>query len=101
MHKVQGGLTVDPAYRFNTPSYAYSNSKTHLRDGVRYEGMHVVYIHEARKVIDTSEHFMMNHFVENLEFKSHCANKKRDVDTSFEGDDSDDERSDAKGPYTL
>ena len=95
------GMTVDPLHRFNTASYAYSKPESHLRDGVRYEGMHVVYIHEARKVIATSEHFMMNHFLENLEFESHCANQKRNLDTSFVNDDSDEERYDAKGPHSL
>jgi len=95
------GITADPAYRFNTPSYAYSKSKTQLRDGVRYEGMHVVYIKESRSEIALAEHLMMNHFLESLEFESHCANQKRNLDKSFVNDDSDEERYDAKGPHSL
>ena len=99
--KFKVGLTIDPAFRFGTPTYAYSNAKTHLRDGVIYEGMHVVLIKESRKEIALAEHLMMNHFLNNAEFDKHCANKKLNVDTSFGNDDSDDERFDAKGPYAL
>ena len=99
--KFKVGLTIDPAFRFGTPTYAYSNAKTHLRDGVIYEGMHVVLIKESRKEIALAEHLMMNYFLNNAEFDKHCANKKLNKDTSFENDDSDDERFDAKGPYAL
>ena len=95
------GIAVDAYHRFHTADYAYMTPLSQLRDGVRYEGMHVVYIHPTRSVIAMLEHCAMNHFLELPEFKSHCANKKRDMDTHIAGDESDDDRYDAVGPHSV
>ena len=94
------GITVDVVYRFNTADYAYVRPHSHLRDGVLYEGMHVVYIHQTRSTIAIAEHLIINS-LRNL-FKSKIANKKVDMDTNGQNNDgSDDERYDAVGPHYL
>ena len=94
------GITVDVVYRFNTANYAYVKPHSHLRDGVHYEGMHVVYIHQTRSTIAMAEHMIINN-LQNL-FKSKIANKKVDLDTNWQNNDgSDDEKCDAGGPHYL
>lgn len=94
------GITIDVVYRFNTPDYAYVRPHSHLRDGVLYEGMHVVYIHQTRSTIAMAEHFLINHL--RKLFKSKIANKKVDLDNNGQNNDgSDDERYDAVGPHYL
>ena len=95
------GITVDVLYRFNTADYAYVKPHSHLRDGVRYEGMHVVYVHKTRSTIAMAEHMAINNLLDCKEFQSKIANKKTVLDTHIPGDESDDDRYDAVGPHYL
>ena len=95
------GIAVDVHHRFHTAHYAYMKPLSHLRDGVRYEGMHVVYIHKTRSTIAMAEHMAINNLLDCKEFQSKIANKKTDLDTHIPGDESDDDRYDAVGPHYL
>jgi len=95
------GIAVDVHHRFHTAHYAYMKPQSHLRDGVRYEGMHVVYVHKTRSTIAMAEHMAINNLLDCKEFQSKIANKKTDLDTHIPGHESDDDRYDAVGPHYM
>ena len=95
------GIAVDPPHRFNDASYAYCRPETQLHDGVRYEGMVVVYMNPFRDAVSVAEVFGINYFLKQPEYRGRCANRKRDLDDNFQVDQSDEDRPDAPGPHSL
>jgi len=94
------GISIDAVFRFSKASYAYLKPGSKLSDGVRYEGMHVVWVHQTRSTIAMAEHLLINILLHS--FGSKIANKKKDMDINQQNKDgSDDERYDAPGPHYL
>lgn len=94
------GISIDAVFRFSKASYAYLKPGSKLSDGVRYEGMHVVWVHQTRSTVAMAEHLLINVLLHS--FGSKIANKKKDMDINQQNKDgSDDERYDAPGPHYL
>ena len=95
------GIAVCALSRYWHSGYGYCLPESHLRDGVRYEGMHVVWMHQTRMVVAMAEHCLENYFLVTPMYQHKCANVKSDIDDHVPGDESDDERPTAPGPHTL
>ena len=96
--KFKIGITVDPDYRYYRASYAYNKLSAQERDGVRYSGMIIVYVHPVRSTVAMFEVNMIDKFTAN-EFKHRCVNVKRDFDDHIHFDHSDEEKTSASGPH--
>ena len=96
--KFKIGITVDPDYRYYRASYAYNKLSAQERDGVRYSGMIIVYVHPVRSTVEMFEENMINKFTAD-EFKRRCVNVKKDLDDHIRFDHSDEEKTSASGPH--
>ncbi len=63
------GVTVDPNWRYYEAGYAYCKNTSHERDGVRYEGMIVVYAHPVRDVVCAFETSLITQYRADFLFK--------------------------------
>ena len=99
--KFKIGITVDPEWRYYEAPYAYCRPCSQNRDGVRYEGMIIVYAHPVRDVVCAFETSLITLFKENLHFKCRIANVKEDFDNHICFSDSDEEMEHAPGPHCL
>ena len=98
--KFKIGITVDPDYRYYRASYAYNKLSAQERDGVRYSGMIIVYVHPVRSTVAMLEVNMIHNFTTN-EFKRRCVNVKRDFDDHIRFNHSDEEKESAPGPHCV
>lgn len=98
--KFKIGITVDPDYRYYRASYAYNKLSAQERDGVRYSGMIIVYVHAVRSTVAMFEENMIDKFTAN-EFKRRCVNVKKDFDDHIRFDHSDEEKTSASGPHCV
>ena len=96
--KFKIGITVDPDYRYYRASYAYNKLSAQERDGVRYSGMIIVYVHPVRSTVEMFEENMIDKFTAD-EFKRRCVNVKKDLDDHIRFDHSDEEKTSASGPH--
>ncbi len=98
--KFKIGITVDPDYRYYRASYAYNKLSAQEKDGVRYSGMIIVYVHPVRSTVAMFEADMIDKFTAN-EFKHRCVNVKKDFDDHIHFDHSDEEKTSASGPHCV
>ena len=95
------GITVCPEARYYHARYAYCLPSAQERDGVRYEGMIIVYVHAVRDVVGMMEHTFIHILKVNVHLKSRVANVKVDFDNHIEFDHSDEETEAAPGPHSF
>jgi hypothetical protein len=100
-HHFKFGIAIDALDRLHHAEYAYRKPETQQREGVKFEGMYVVYVHPVRAVVAFAEHACIHYFKENCLTSARCVNKKADLDDQKHFDDSDEEREDAQGPHVL
>ena len=98
--KFKIGITVDPDYRYYGAHYAYDKPRAQEKDGVRYSGMIIVYVHPVRSTVAMLEVNMIHNFTTN-EFKRRCVNVKRDFDDHIRFNHSDEEKESAPGPHCV
>jgi hypothetical protein len=99
--KFKVGITVCPESRYYQARYAYCLPSAQERDGVRYEGMIIIYVHAVRDVVGIMEHTFIHILKENVHLKNRLANVKVDFDNHIEFDHSDEETEAAPGPHSV